>query len=52
MARRIARASRHAPRFEGGNAYLIAQSCLDHDIPLITYDHDFRHFVRVGLKLV
>jgi predicted nucleic acid-binding protein len=37
---------------EGGNAYLIAQSCLDHDIPLITYDHDFRHFVRVGLKLV
>jgi predicted nucleic acid-binding protein len=31
---------------------LIAQSCLDHDIPLITYDHDFRHFVRVGLKLV
>lgn len=31
---------------------LIAQSCLDHDIPLITYDHDFRHFVRVGLKLL
>lgn len=31
---------------------LIAQSCLDHDIPLITYDQDFRHFVRVGLKLL
>jgi predicted nucleic acid-binding protein len=31
---------------------LIAQSCIDHDIPLITYDHDFRHFVRAGLKLV
>src|SRR5690242_6954987 len=31
---------------------LIAQSCLDHDIPLITYDLDFRHFVRVGLKLL
>lgn len=22
---------------------LIAQSCIDHDIPLITYDRDFRH---------
>jgi predicted nucleic acid-binding protein len=31
---------------------LIAQSCLDHDIPLITYDLDFRHFVRAGLKLL
>jgi predicted nucleic acid-binding protein len=31
---------------------LIAQSCLDHDIPLITYDRDFRHFERVGLRLV
>lgn len=31
---------------------LIAQSCLDHDIPLITYDVDFRHFVRFGLKLL
>lgn len=31
---------------------LIAQACLDHDIPLITYDLDFRHFVRVGLKLL
>jgi predicted nucleic acid-binding protein len=31
---------------------LIAQSCIDHDIPLITYDRDFRHFVRAGLKLL
>jgi predicted nucleic acid-binding protein len=31
---------------------LIAQSCIDHDIPLITYDRDFRHFERAGLKLV
>lgn len=31
---------------------LIAQSCIDHDIPLITYDDDFRHFVRAGLQLL
>ena len=31
---------------------LIAQSCIDHDIPLITYDLDFRHFVQAGLKLL
>jgi len=30
---------------------LIAQSCIDHDVPLITYDADFRHFTRAGLKL-
>jgi hypothetical protein len=31
---------------------LIAQSCIDHDIPLITRDADFRHFVKFGgLKL-
>lgn len=31
---------------------LIVQSCLDHDVPLITRDADFRHFVRsAGLKL-
>src|SRR4051812_35033513 len=30
---------------------LIAQSCIDHDIPLITYDRDFRHFQHAGLKL-
>ena len=31
---------------------LIAQSCIDHDIPLITYDRDFRHFTDAGLILV
>jgi len=30
---------------------LIAQSCIDHDVPLITHDADFRHFLRAGLKL-
>ncbi len=27
---------------------LIAQSCLDHDVPLVTRDSDFRHFARSG----
>jgi predicted nucleic acid-binding protein len=31
---------------------LIAQSCIDRGIPLITYDDDFRHFVRAGLQLL
>lgn len=31
---------------------LIAQSCIDHDVPLITYDRDFRHFQKAGLKLL
>lgn len=31
---------------------LIAQSCLDHDVALITNDRDFRHFVKHGLRLV
>ncbi|HEX4859892.1 MAG TPA: PIN domain-containing protein [Rhizomicrobium sp.] len=31
---------------------LIAQSCIDHDVTLITRDNDFRHFVKhCGLKL-
>ena len=31
---------------------LIAQSCIDHDVALITRDRDFRHFVQFcGLKL-
>jgi predicted nucleic acid-binding protein len=31
---------------------LIAQSCIDHDVALITRDRDFRHFVaHYGLKL-
>ncbi len=32
---------------------LIAQSCLDHDVPLIARDEDYRHFARLaGLKLI
>ena len=31
---------------------LIAQLCLDHAIPLITNDRDFRHFTKFGLKIV
>ena len=27
---------------------LIAQSCLDHDVPLVTRDRDFRRFARHG----
>jgi predicted nucleic acid-binding protein len=31
---------------------LIAQSCIDHDVALVTRDRDFRHFVaHCGLKL-
>jgi len=31
---------------------LIAQSCIDHEVPLITRDGDFRHFAKhCGLKL-
>jgi predicted nucleic acid-binding protein len=31
---------------------LIAQSCIDNDVPLITRDGDFRHFAKhCGLKL-
>jgi predicted nucleic acid-binding protein len=31
---------------------LIAQSCLDHDLPLISRDADFLRFVPAGLQLV
>lgn len=27
---------------------LIAQSCIDHDVALVTRDLDFRHFARAG----
>lgn len=27
---------------------LIAQTCLDHDVRLVTRDDDFRHFARLG----
>jgi len=30
---------------------LIAQCCMDHAMPLIARDDDFRHFVPFGLKL-
>ena len=31
---------------------LISQSCIDHDMPLITRDRDFRHFAEfAGLRL-
>lgn len=31
---------------------LIAQICLDQNVPLITYDRDFRHYERHGLILL
>jgi hypothetical protein len=31
---------------------LIAQSCLDHDVVLVTHDRDFRHYERFGLVLL
>jgi predicted nucleic acid-binding protein len=30
---------------------LIAQTCIDHEVPLIAVDRDFRRFARFGLKL-
>ena len=27
---------------------LIAQSCIDHEVQLLTRDRDYRHFVRLG----
>ncbi|MGA0602343.1 PIN domain-containing protein [Caulobacter sp. KR2-114] len=48
--------SRRAVRIEGLKAALadslIAQCCIDADVPLITRDRDYRHFQRwCGLKL-
>lgn len=31
---------------------LIAQSCIDHRVPLLTADRDFRHFQKHGLALL
>jgi len=31
---------------------LIAQSCIEHNVPLLTRDRDFRHFEKHGLKLI
>lgn len=41
-------AAGHKARIAG---VLIAQSCLDHEVALITQDRDFRHYVRHGLEL-
>ena len=30
---------------------LVAQSCIDHRVRLLTYDRDYRHFLRWGLVL-
>lgn len=30
---------------------LIAQTCIDHDVPLVTRDDDFQQFVEAGLRL-
>ena len=41
----------HGLKARMGDA-LIAQSCIDHDVALITRDRDFRHFAEhCGLKL-
>jgi predicted nucleic acid-binding protein len=41
----------HRLRAKLGDA-LIAQSCIDHDVALITRDRDFRHFEKhCGLRL-
>jgi predicted nucleic acid-binding protein len=43
-------AARHRARVADA---LIAQSCLDHDVPLVTLDADFRRFAAVSrLKVV
>ncbi|MEE9124184.1 MAG: PIN domain-containing protein [candidate division NC10 bacterium] len=44
----VIRRGRRAPLADA----LIAQSCVDHDVPLITRDADFRNFLRAGLKLL
>ena len=31
---------------------LIAQCCIDHDVPLLTRDSDFRHYTQAGLHLL
>ena len=31
---------------------LIAQACLDHEVPLVTRDADFRHFRAAGLLVL
>jgi predicted nucleic acid-binding protein len=31
---------------------LIAQSCIDYQVPLVTADRDFRHFEKLGLTVL
>ena len=31
---------------------LVAQSCIDHNLPLVTFDRDFRHYTNSGLVLL
>ena len=31
---------------------LIAQACIDNNVPLVAHDRDFRHFIKAGLKLL
>lgn len=42
-------ARRHKARLADA---LIAQVCLDHAVPLITLDRDFRHYTSAGLQLL
>lgn len=47
-----ARVLSHGFKARLGDA-LIAQSCIDHDVPLVARDADYRHFARWGgLKLL
>jgi predicted nucleic acid-binding protein len=50
----LLRASLHSRKLKARLAdTLIAQSCLDHDVALITRDRDFRHFAaHAGLRLI
>ena len=43
----VIRRRRRAPLADA----LIAQSCIDHDLPLITRDADFRNFRHAGLRI-
>jgi predicted nucleic acid-binding protein len=31
---------------------LVAQACMDNDVPLLTYDGDFDRFIDLGLKVI
>ena len=48
LRKKLIVAGRKAPLADS----LIAQVCLDYDVPLITRDADFKVFVRSGLKLL